>query len=361
MKKKHKIAILSGDGIGPEIMQEAYKIIEILKKKFNLPIETSEYDVGGIAIDKHNNALPENTLNGCKNSDSILFGAVGGDKWNHMPIEKRPEIAGLLNLRKKFNLFANIRPCNLNKKLHYLSPLKSEISKKGFNLICIRELTGGIYFGKSKYDQKKKYAYDTEIYSEYEIQRIAKIAFQIAQKRTKKLVSIDKANVLKSSALWRSVVDKMSKDYSDIQLTHMYIDNATMELIKKPFTFDTVLCSNLFGDILSDECAALSGSIGMLPSASINEYNFGLYEPAGGSAPNITGKNIANPIAQILSLSMLVNYSMNLPNIASLIEESVSETLYNNNLTLDLVQKNKNYISTSEMGNKISEQLLKKV
>ncbi|WP_343155341.1 3-isopropylmalate dehydrogenase (plasmid) [Buchnera aphidicola (Kurisakia onigurumii)] len=361
MKKKYNIAVLPGDGIGPEIMKQAYKIIKIINQKFPIVLNTQEYDVGGIAIDKFNNALPKDTIEGCKKSHAILFGSVGGNKWNHLPEEKRPEKASLLFLRKKFDLFLNIRPSKLESELFYLSPLRQDISKKGFDIMCIRELTGGIYFGKSEYDKSKEYAFDTENYFKNEIIRVAKKAFQLAQTRKKKIVSIDKANVLKTSILWRKTVDEISINFPEIKLSHMYIDNATMQLIRNPSKFDVILCSNLFGDILSDECAEISGSIGMLPSASINENNFGLYEPAGGSAPEIAGKNIANPIAQILSLSMLIRYSIGNIKIADLIDSSVKEALLKNFKTKDISRNGENYISTEDMGNIICKFLLKRI
>ncbi|CAL4326036.1 3-isopropylmalate dehydrogenase [Buchnera aphidicola] len=360
MKKHYRIAVLPGDGIGPEVMKEGYKILNILKKKFLLPLEIKEFDIGGCAIDKEGMALPIKTLIGCQNSDSILFGSVGGKKWDTLPYDERPERASLLPLRKKFNLFCNLRPAQLYKELKNLSPLRSNIVKNGFDILCVRELTGGIYFGKPRGRLDKGnslYAFDTEIYHEYEIKRIAHLAFKLARKRRCKVTSIDKANVLQSSLLWREVVEQVSEDYADVTLSHLYIDNAAMQIIKNPEQFDILLCSNLFGDIISDECAMITGSIGMLPSASLNEKNFGLYEPAGGSAPDIEGENIANPIAQILSISMLVRYSMKLPKIANQIDQAVIETLKKGYRTKD-ISDGKNYVNTHEMGNIISEFLI---
>ncbi|CAL4320732.1 3-isopropylmalate dehydrogenase [Buchnera aphidicola (Eriosoma lanigerum)] len=352
----YKIAVLSGDGIGPEIIREGYKILEVVKKKYSLNLILKEYDVGGKAIDKYGIALPEETLIGCKNSHAILFGAVGGPKWHDLPTEEQPERAALLPLRKFFNLFSNLRPAKLHKDLVHLSPLRSEIASKGFDILCIRELTSGVYYGRPKGRTKKngqEFAFDTAVYYNYEIERIARIAFKLARTRKKSIVSIDKANVLETSILWREVVNKVSKEYSDVNVKHLYIDNACMQIIKNPQDFDIILSSNLFGDILSDECAMLTGSIGMLPSASLNNMQFGLYEPAGGSAPDIAGKNIANPIALILSLSMLFKYSLQLYNIAEDIEWSVNEVLKNGYRTFDITNQN-NYISTQEMGNKIA-------
>lgn len=357
MIKKYRIAVLPGDGIGPEVMKEAYKILDILKKCFLLPLEIKEFNVGGIAIDKEGIALPKKTLLGCENSDAILFGSVGGEKWNFLPVEKRPERAALLPLRKHFNLFSNLRPAKLYSELKSLSPLRSNIVKNGFDILCVRELTGGIYFGEPKGRLKNKnseyYAFDTEIYYESEIARIAHLAFKLARLRRFKVSSIDKANVLESSLLWREIVEKVSKEYPDVTLSHLYIDNASMQIIKDPNQFDVLLCSNLFGDIISDECAMITGSIGMLPSASLNEKNFGLYEPAGGSAPDIKDKNIANPIAQILSLSMLIRYGMNLYKIADKIDLSVSKALQKGYRTMDISNGMK-YIKTNEMGDIIA-------
>lgn len=360
MKKKFRIAVLPGDGIGPEVMQQAYKILKILKKNFLLPIETNEFNIGGIAIDREGTALPKRTLQGCENSDAILFGSVGGKKWDYLPAELRPERASLLPLRKHFNLFSNLRPAKLHPSLINLSPLRYDIVKNGFDILCVRELTGGIYFGKPKGRIKKnnsEYAFDTEIYHDFEIDRIAHLAFQLASSRRNKVCSIDKSNVLESSLLWREKVEKIAKNYPNINLSHLYIDNACMQIIKCPDQFDVLLCSNIFGDIISDECAIITGSIGMLPSASLNDKKFGLYEPAGGSAPDIKGKNIANPIAQILSLSMLVRYSMNLNEIANKIDSSVYNALMKGYRTLD-ISDGKNYIKTKEMGDIIAKFLI---
>ena len=357
MKKKFRIAVLPGDGIGPEVMREAYKILNILEKKFFLKLELREFNIGGVAIDREGIALPEKTLRGCENSDAILFGSVGGKKWDYLPVESRPERASLLPLRKHFNLFSNLRPAKLHIDLKNLSPLRSDIVKDGFDILCIRELTGGIYFGKPKARFKNKngeYAFDTEIYYDFEIERIANLAFELASSRRCKVCSIDKANVLESSVLWREIVEKVSKNYPDVHLSHLYIDNACMQIIKNPNQFDILLCSNIFGDIISDECAMITGSIGMLPSASLNNQKFGLYEPSGGSAPDIEGKNIANPIAQILSLSMLIRYSMNLNEIADKIDSSVHYALREGYRTLD-ISDGKNYIKTNEMGDIIAK------
>ncbi|VFP81299.1 3-isopropylmalate dehydrogenase (plasmid) [Buchnera aphidicola (Cinara kochiana kochiana)] len=360
MKKIFNIAVLPGDGIGPEVMLETYKILNVINNKFGYKIHTHEFDIGGIAFDKFGTPLPKKTLDGCIKSDAILFGSVGGKKWTCLSRDKQPERGALLPLRRFFNLFINIRPIKLNNDLKQLSPLREGIIKDGFDILCIRELIGGIYFGLPKgrntFNKKNISAFDTEIYSTKEIERIAKIAFQLSLKRKKQVCSIDKANVLESSSLWREVVTNVSKNFPDVKLQHLYVDNAAMQLIKNPNQFDVILCSNLFGDILSDECAMLTGSIGMLPSASLNKNFFGLFEPAGGSAPDLKGKNLANPIAQILSLALLFEYSLNLKHISQYIELAVIKTLKKGYRTLD-ISDGKNYISTNQMGTKIAKKL----
>ncbi|EIC86513.1 3-isopropylmalate dehydrogenase [Serratia sp. M24T3] len=356
MSKTHHIAVLPGDGIGPEVMAQAYKVLEAVRQRFGLNITTSEYDVGGAAIDKHNTPLPATTVAGCEQADAILFGSVGGPKWEHLPADSQPERGALLPLRKHFKLFSNLRPASLYKGLEEFCPLRSDIAARGFDILCVRELTGGIYFGQPKgregQGQHEK-AFDTEVYHRYEIERIARIAFESARKRRNKVTSIDKANVLQSSILWREVVGEVAKDYPDVTLTHMYIDNATMQLIKDPSQFDVMLCSNLFGDILSDECAIITGSMGMLPSASMNEQAFGLFEPAGGSAPDIAGKDIANPIAQILSLALLLRYSLGAEEAAGSIEQAVNQVLEQGHRTGDLANGG-HAVGTNEMGDIIA-------
>lgn len=356
------IAVLPGDGIGPEVMLQTLKVLNAICKRFLIKVNINNYDVGGSAIDHFGVPLPNSTLRGCEESDAILFGSVGGPKWNYLNINKQPERGSLLPLRKHFKLFSNLRPAKLYPGLESCSPLKKNIVEKGFDILCVRELIGGIYFGKKGKKNKGKlsYAFDTESYYSFEIERIAHCAFNAALKRNKKVTSIDKANVLETSVMWRKIINEVSKKYPGIVLDHMYIDNATMQIIKNPSYFDTILCSNLFGDILSDECGAITGSIGMLPSASLNEYGFGLYEPAGGSAPEIAGKNIANPIAQILSLSMLFRYSLNSFKAADAIEEAVIHTLKKGLFTKDLIdyKKSKKYISTDEMGSEIVQYII---
>lgn len=356
MNNSYHIAILPGDGIGPEIIRQAYKIFNIIQKEFKIKIFFTECRIGGDAINHEGTPLPDKTLKHCEQSDAILFGAVGGPQWDHLEHHKRPEQGALLTLRKYFNLFANLRPVYLSNKLKELSPLNLKIIPNGFNILCVRELTGGIYFGKPQGRTgvgPLEYAYDTAIYHQFEIERIAHIAFKLARNRNKHITSIDKANILQTSRLWREVISRLAQQYPDITLQHLYVDNASMEIIKNPSAFDVILCPNLFGDILSDECAILSGSIGMLPSASLNEKGFGLYEPAGGSAPNIAGKNIANPIAQILSIALLFRHSLKLNNIAIAIEDAVHQALTLGYRTMD-ISKQKSSISTDNMGDIIA-------
>ncbi|ELI1840625.1 3-isopropylmalate dehydrogenase [Vibrio fluvialis] len=354
--KTYKIAVLPGDGIGPEVMQQAHKVLDAIEQKFQLAFVREEHDVGGIAIDNHGCPLPESTLQACEDSDAVLFGSVGGPKWEHLPPNDQPERGALLPLRKHFQLFCNLRPAQIHKGLEAFSPLRADISDRGFDIVVVRELTGGIYFGQPKGREGEganEKAFDTEVYHRFEIERIAKIAFESARLRRKKVCSIDKANVLQSSILWREVVSEIAKDYPDVELSHMYIDNATMQLIKDPAQFDVMLCSNIFGDIISDECAMITGSMGMLPSASMNESKFGLYEPAGGSAPDIAGKNIANPVAQILSAALMLRYSLGEEEAAQAIETAVGKALSAGLLTADLAG-NKPALSTSEMGDIIA-------
>ncbi|CNJ19206.1 3-isopropylmalate dehydrogenase [Yersinia mollaretii] len=357
MTKTYHIAVLPGDGIGPEVMAQASKVLDAVRQRFGIKISTSVYDVGGAAIDRHGSPLPPATVSGCEQADAILFGSVGGPKWEHLPPAEQPERGALLPLRKHFKLFSNLRPARLYQGLEDFCPLRSDIAAKGFDILCVRELTGGIYFGQPKGREGQgmyERAFDTEVYHRFEIERIARIAFESARKRRGKVTSIDKANVLQSSILWREVVNAIAADYPDVALSHMYIDNATMQLIKDPSQFDVLLCSNLFGDILSDECAMITGSMGMLPSASLNEQGFGLYEPAGGSAPDIAGKNIANPIAQILSLTLLLRFSLGKDDAADAIERAINQALEQGYRTADLAGDG-NAIGTNEMGDIIAK------
>ncbi len=352
----YNVAVLSGDGIGPEIMAEAVKVLDKVQQKYAFKLNYHYFDVGGIAIDKHGEPLPAATLKGCEQADAILFGSVGGPKWEHLPPNQQPERGALLPLRKHFALFCNLRPATLYKGLEKFCPLRADIAAKGFDMVTVRELTGGIYFGQPKGREGEganEKAFDTEVYHRYEIERIAKVAFETAMKRGKHVTSVDKANVLMSSILWRETVNDVAKHYPDVKLDHIYIDNATMQLIKQPDFFDVLLCSNIFGDIISDECAMITGSMGMLPSASLNEKGFGLYEPAGGSAPDIAGKGIANPIAQILSAAMMLRYSFNLNEAATAIEKAVKDVLAAGHRTADLADESKP-VSTAEMGTLIA-------
>lgn len=356
-----KIAILSGDGIGPEVMQEAIKVLDAVQQKYPLQLEYEYADVGGCAIDNHGHALPDNTLELCKNSDAVLFGSVGGPKWESLPPEQQPERAALLPLRKHLQLFCNLRPAKVFKSLAAASPLHPDIVKDGFDILCVRELTGGIYFGQPKGregsgpDEK---AFDTMVYTRREIERIARRAFEAARARRKIVTSVDKANVLTTMVLWREVVTEIAKDYPDVELNHIYVDNATMQLVKDPHQFDVMLCGNMFGDIISDECAMITGSMGLLASASLNETGFGLYEPAGGSAPDIAGKGIANPIAQILSASMMLRYSLGAGDAADSIETAIATVLEKGIHTPDIATDKSKTVSTVAMGDAITQELL---
>ena len=361
MSKNYKIAVLAGDGIGPEVMNEALKVLDAVQKKFGFTLEYKKELVGGCAIDECGTPLPEKTMDACKWADAILFGSEGGPKWNHLPHKQRPEAGALLPLRKEFGLFCNFRPAKIYPSLGALSPLRADIAMRGFDMLCVRELTGGIYFGQPKGREGEganEKAFDTEVYYRYEIERIARIAFEAAMLRNKKVTSVDKSNVLSSSVLWREVVEEVSKDYPEVTLEHIYVDNATMQLVKNPAQFDVMLCSNMFGDILSDECAMITGSMGMLPSASLGEGGFGLYEPAGGSAPDIAGKNIANPVAQILSAALMLRYSLKEHEAARAIEDAVENVLKAGNLTSDLMESGASAnpaLSTSQMGDMIAK------
>ncbi|QHB81333.1 3-isopropylmalate dehydrogenase [Aeromonas veronii] len=355
----YRIAVLPGDGIGPEVMAEAVKVLAKVQAKFGFSLDYQHFDVGGIAIDNHGTPLPQSTIAGCEASDAVLFGSVGGPKWEHLPPNDQPERGALLPLRAHFKLFCNLRPARIYTGLEQFSPLRADISDRGFDIACVRELTGGIYFGQPKGREGEganEKAFDTEVYHRFEIERIAKIAFESARVRRGKVTSIDKANVLASSILWREVVTQVAKDYPDVELNHMYIDNATMQLIKDPSQFDVLLCSNLFGDILSDECAMITGSMGLLPSASLNASGFGLFEPAGGSAPDIAGKGIANPIAQILSAALMLRYSLGQEAAAQAIEQAVAQTLAEGYFTVDLHQDSARHPvqSTATMGDQIA-------
>ncbi len=355
-KKVYNVAVLPGDGIGPEIMAEAEKVLTAVAEKNNFELAKSYGDVGGIAIDNHGCPLPESTMDICKASDAILFGSVGGPKWDHLPTEKRPESGALLPLRKEFKLFCNLRPAKVFSALTSASPLRADIVGDGFDILCVRELTGGIYFGQPKGikgEGEEKTGYDTMLYSKAEVRRIAKIAFEAAMIRKKNVISIDKANVLKSSTIWRETVEEVAKDYPEVTLEHLYIDNATMQLLVRPTKMDVMLCGNMFGDIISDETAMLTGSMGLLSSASLSDGTFGMYEPAGGSAPDIAGQNIANPIAQILSAALMLRYSFGEETAAKQIESAVETVISRGIRTGDIMEEGLTKVTTSGMGDAI--------
>lgn len=343
----HTIAVLPGDGIGPEVMDQALRVLDTVSKKFSLQISHTTHLVGGAAIDESGTPLPEDTLAACQKADAILFGSVGGPKWENLPPDIQPERGALLPLRKHFGLFANLRPGVCLPQLIDASPVKNNLIANGFDVLCVRELTGGIYFGtpKGRVEREgEEAAVDTMVYRRSEIERIAHVAFKAAQGRDKRLTSVDKANVLAVSVLWREVMEEVAKDYPEVKLDHLYVDNAAMQLIRRAPEFDVIVTGNLFGDILSDEMAMISGSLGMLPSASLAELNeqglsFGMYEPSGGSAPDIAGQGIANPIAQILSLSMLLRYSLGFIDAADAIDAAVSQTIADGFRTGDIYSK----------------------
>ena len=355
-----KIAVLAGDGIGPEVMREAIKVLDTVQKKFGFSLTYEHADVGGCAIDRHGEALPAATLALCEASDAILFGSVGGPKWESLPPAQQPERAALLPLRKHFELFCNFRPAKIFKSLAAASPLRADIVGDGFDILCVRELTGDIYFGQPKGREgsgPNEKAFDTMVYHRWEIERIARRAFDAARLRRKIVTSVDKANVLTTMVLWREVVIEIAKQYPDVTLNHIYVDNATMQLVRNPHQFDVMLCGNMFGDIISDECAMITGSMGLLASASLNEKGFGLYEPAGGSAPDIAGKGIANPIAQILSAAMMLRFSLDQGAAADAIEKAVAAVLDKGVLTPDIAVDKSKAVTTVAMGDAIVREL----
>lgn len=349
------IAVVAGDGIGPEIIKEAKKVLNVIGVRYGHRINYTDVLAGGCAIDIVGNCLPPETIEICKKNDAVLLGAVGGPKWDNLPGNERPEQA-LLGLRKNLGLYANIRPAMLFEELTDACPLRPELVSGGLDLVVVRELTGGIYFGDKGYKETEndKAAYDVEIYSEEEIRRIAVTAFEISMKRNKKLVSVDKANVLESSRLWRSIVNEVSSDYPEVELSHMYIDNAAMQLVRNPRQFDVIVTSNMFGDILSDEASMITGSIGMLPSASLAGADFGMYEPIHGSAPDIAGKDTANPMATILSAAMMLRYTFGLSEEADAVEEAVRKVLGKGYRTADIMSAGAKLIGTEECGDFIS-------
>ncbi len=329
----YKIAVLAGDGIGPEVMNEALRVLDAVEAKFGFATERTACYVGGAAIDHCGKALPAETLAACEAADAILFGSVGGPKWDSLPPDERPERGALLPLRKHFGLYANLRPGICLPELVDASPVKNSIIPQGFDILCVRELTGGMYFGQPKFYGERDgeiVALDTLFYRKSEVERIAKVAFEAARGRSGRLCSVDKANVLSSSVMWRDVMNAMAPQYPDVQLTHMYVDNAAMQLVRNPGQFDVMVTENTFGDILTDEMAIVCGSLGMLPSASLcceGDSVFGLYEPSGGSAPDIAGLGIANPIAQILSMSMLLRYTCRETAAADAVDAAVRKVI----------------------------------
>ena len=356
MTVNKNILFLPGDGIGPEVCEEAKKVLLSVNELFGLDFKLSEELVGGVAFEKTGNPLPNQTLEAAKSADAILLGAVGGPVWDDLDYELRPERA-LLGLRSELDLFANLRPAILSKHLSDSSSLKPE-KVQDLDLLIVRELTGGIYFGqpRGKNDSGLS-AFNTMIYSKEEIERIGRVAFEAARKRGKSLCSVDKANVLEVSVLWREIMSGLASEYPDVKLSHMLVDNAAMQLVREPKQFDVIVTGNLFGDILSDIAAMLTGSIGMLPSASLNSKNKGMYEPVHGSAPDISGKQLANPLAAILSIAMMLKYSFGLDEASLSIENAIEEVLSEGYRTNDLEGLEENILSTSEMGNKIVEHL----
>lgn len=354
-----KIAVLPGDGIGHEVVRETMKVLERLRRDFGLKIEMESAPVGGAAYDLHKHPLPESTLKLAKQADAVLLGAVGGYQYDNLPREVRPEKA-LLALRSELQLFANLRPAILYPQLASASSLRPEIVA-GLDLLIVRELTGDIYFGEPRgvrtLANGEREGYNTMKYAEHEVERVARVAFDAARKRNKKLCSVEKANVLETSGLWREVVIRVAKEYSDVELSHMYVDNAAMQLVKAPKQFDVIVTGNIFGDILSDEAAMLTGSIGMLPSASLDMNNKGMYEPIHGSAPDIAGKNIANPIATILSAAMMLRYTLGEPALAERIETAVSKVLDQGLRTGDIYTEGTRKVGTSEMGDAVVNSL----
>ena len=353
----YNIALLKGDGIGPEIVDSATRVLEAIGKKYGHVFNFTPYLIGGSAIDATGMPLPEETVKGCLASDSVLLGAVGGPKWDTLPGNQRPEKA-LLGIRAAMELFTNLRPAKLYPALKGECPLREDIVENGFDIMIVRELTGGIYFGERgmRQGQYGEEAYDTECYSRMEIERIAKVAYETARKRRGNLISIDKANVLESSRLWRKIVHEMEKDYPDVVCKDMLVDNAAMQLVRNPAQFDVIVTSNMFGDILSDEASQITGSIGMLPSASLGNTSRGLYEPIHGSAPDIAGKNIANPIATILSGAMMLLYSFDLKAESDAIVNAVDKVLAAGYRTADLAHGGE-YLTTTEITDKIIENI----
>ena len=356
---ENKVLVLAGDGIGPEIMEQGLKVLEFLNNDEGLGLETEQALVGGAAIDATGGPLPEDTLNLAKESDAILFGAIGGPKWESLDISIRPE-KGLLGLRSNLELFGNLRPAMLYPQLASASSLRPELVS-GLDIMIVRELTGGIYFGQPRgirtLEDGQRQGFNTYVYSESEIIRIGRLAFETALKRNKKLCSVDKANVLEVTELWREIMTDLSKEYPEVELSHMYVDNAAMQLIRAPKQFDVMVTGNMFGDILSDAAAMLTGSIGMLPSASLDQNSKGMYEPCHGSAPDIAGQGIANPLATFLSAAMMLRYSLGHGSTADRLEKAVSDVLDQGLRTADIYTEGTQKVSTSEMGGAVLKAL----
>lgn len=356
------IAVIKGDGIGPEIVNEAIKVLDAIAKKYNHTFNYKNILMGGCSIDAYGVPLTDEALEVAKNSDAVLLGSIGGDTntspWYKLNPTLRPE-AGLLKIRKELGLFANLRPAYLYKELAGACPLKESTSEAGFDMIIVRELTGGLYFGErnTKEINGELVAHDNLVYSEHEIRRIAQRGFEIAMKRGKKLTSVDKANVLDTSRLWRKIVNEVAQDFPEVKVEHMLVDNCAMQLVKDPAQFDVVLTENMFGDILSDEASMVTGSIGMLSSASLREDHLGMYEPSHGSAPDIAGQNIANPLATILSAAMMLRYSFDMDEEAACIEKAVEKVLADNIRTVDIYKEGMKKVSTSQMGDAVVERL----
>ncbi|MDR2646769.1 MAG: 3-isopropylmalate dehydrogenase [Oscillospiraceae bacterium] len=351
--KSYTLAVIEGDGIGPEIVRESVKVLDIVGERFGISFDYKPCLMGGCAIDATGVPLPRETIDICKASDSVLLGAVGGEKWDTLPGHLRPE-AGLLGIRGALGLYANLRPARIFAPLKTASPIKESIIGDGLDIMVVRELTGGIYFGERgrKEINGAAAAYDTEMYTVPEIERICRVGFEMAQKRRKKLCSVDKANVLESSRLWRETVTRLATDYPDVTLSYMYVDNCAMQLVRNPRQFDVIVTSNIFGDILSDEASMISGSIGMLASASLGQGSFGLYEPIHGSAPDIAGQGVANPLATILSVAMLLQYSLNEQEAAAAIERAVNDVLCELR-TADIFEEGYQKVGTAAMGDAV--------
>lgn len=355
---KYNIAVIPGDGIGPEVINEAIKVLDAVGSKYGHEFNYTQVLAGGAAIDAAGECLPQETIDIAKKSDAVLLGAVGGPKWDSLPGDKRPERA-LLGIRKELGLFANLRPAIMFDELKDSCPIRPEKVEGGLDLLVVRELTGGIYFGERGYKDTDmgKAAYDIEQYSEGEVRRIAKVAFDMAMKRNKKVTSVDKANVLESSRLWRKTVAEVAKEYPEVELENFYVDNTAMQLVYNPKQFDVIVTSNIFGDILSDEASMITGSLGMLPSASLAEGNFGMYEPVHGSAPDIAGTGKANPMATILSAAMMLKYTFGLSDEADAIENAVKKTLAAGYRTPDIMSEGKTPATTEQIGSLIAQNI----